>query len=126
MDERMKWFDELIGIDGDDLDKICRGILITLVGLMEEAITSDNDKCIEKLFRDYLTEGEKFKELVEMDLPEKLRNNRMCTIYLVEVLKAISKIVFTNPLRKCLPNLLLIASQLILIAAYSLQRFKRW
>ena len=85
----MKWFDELIGINGYDFDTICRGILITLFGLMEEAITSDNDKCFENLFRDYLIEGEIFKELVEIVLPAKLKNNRMCTIYLVEVLKAI-------------------------------------
>ena len=79
VDERMKWFDELIGINGYDFDTICRGILITLFGLMEEAITSDNDKCFENLFRDYLIKREIFKELVDIVLPAKLKNNRMCT-----------------------------------------------
>ena len=56
---------------------------------MENAISSDDDKCYEKLFRDYLLDSDGFKELVLMDLPEKLRNNRICALYFVKILKTI-------------------------------------
>ena len=88
-----KWFDELLSVDEAEFDRACRGILLTLFGLMEEAMTSDDDKCLEKLLRDYFVkesdEENKFKELVECDLPSKLQNNRVCAIYLVEILKTI-------------------------------------
>jgi len=92
--DRMKWFDELLSVDNEAFDKVCRSILLTLFALMEDAMTSDDDRCYEKLFRDYLVVQSKVGEepsdldmLIQADLPSQLRNNRLCAIYLVEILK---------------------------------------
>jgi hypothetical protein len=58
--------------------------------MMEKSMTSTKNCGYEKIFRDYLVEGDKFKELVEVKLPsQNLRKNRTCSIYLVEVLKTL-------------------------------------
>ena len=58
----MKWFDELFSVDEEEFHEICKRIILTIFELMEEAITSDN--------------GEELKELIEMEILDKLRNNK--------------------------------------------------
>ncbi len=60
-----------------------------LFELMEKTMTPFDTKCFEKLFCAYLVKVEKFKELIEMELPDKFRNNQIGVIYLIDVLKAI-------------------------------------
>ena len=91
--DRMQWFNDMLEVDGPSFDKACRVILSSVFQMLEEALTSDKDKCFEKLFRDYFTKDGKdgelsdFEELIQIDLPEPLRNNHTCAIYLAEILK---------------------------------------
>ena len=53
---RMEWFDALTGVDDANFDRACCGVLMSIFVLMEESMTSDDDKSFEKLFRDYFLE----------------------------------------------------------------------
>ena len=63
--------------------------MLTLFGLMERALTSEDDISFEKMFRDYLVKGDGFKRLIRSDFPDNLSHNRACAIYLVFSLKSI-------------------------------------
>ena len=54
--DRMQWFNDLIEVDGQAFDKVCRSVLLKIFRFMEEAMTSDKDKCLEKLLRDFFVE----------------------------------------------------------------------
>ena len=84
---RMKWFSDFLLADNQIIDKVCCNILLTIFGIMEKALTSEEDISFEKLFHDYLVKGVEFKRLIDSELPKKLAHNRPCNIYLVYSLK---------------------------------------
>ena len=65
-------------------------MIVTFFRLMEEAMTSDDGKCFEKLCIGYLIKGDGFDKFGEFNLPETLRNSHLYDAYLVEALESIS------------------------------------
>lgn len=83
---RKEWFEAFANANDDEINSICQQILHKLFSIMEDGIVSTISS--EKGFLDYLLSKE-FEELYEQRLPQKLKGNRQCAIYLVESLRCL-------------------------------------
>ena len=93
-DTRSSWFHKTLTTDPDEFDKCCQLIMRKIFTMFESAchnLTSSP----ERAYLDFLL-GEDFKQLYEKELPECLRDNRHCAIYLVDSLKTIFEAWFAD------------------------------
>jgi len=87
--DRKQWFCDLVKTPGEEIDRVCRKILKSIFGMVEKVLTSKRDLCYEKLFLDYISDSDEFKFILTTELPQNLRGQRQCVVYLADVLKKI-------------------------------------
>ena len=84
---RMKWFNATLTADQSEFDSCCQHVMRELFTMFESdchnIVTS-----FEKAYFDYIR-GDEFKSFYETKLPECMRANRECALYLVDSLKGI-------------------------------------
>jgi len=51
--DQMKWFDELVAVNENYFDSVCRSILMSIFLFMQDAMIADGDRLFQKLIRDY-------------------------------------------------------------------------
>ena len=83
----MKWFNATLTADQSEFDSCCQHVMRELFTMFERdchnIVTS-----FEKAYFDYIR-GDEFKSFYETKLPECMRANRECALYLVDSLKGI-------------------------------------
>ena len=84
---RMKWFNDTLTADQSEFDSCCQQVMRELFTMFESDCHSIVTS-FEKAYFDYIRGGE-FQNFYETKLPECLRANRECALYLVDSLKEI-------------------------------------
>ena len=81
---RTNWFKNTLTADPDVFDECCQLVMRKIFAMLENACHNLTSS-VERAYLTFLL-GEDFKEFYEKKLPECLRGNRQCAIYLVDAL----------------------------------------